>query len=414
MAHKRFPLLVPLLLAFASLAAAQAQDKVQLVEDVPGPTLEASVTNGLVRALAQVKGLRVDAALVLRKRHESESLEITSGMEKWFAKATADDVSHGSILQETAGLVRTYEIVKQEQDPTTRDWKVSLKVTIPIYDAAHPRPGARPTLAVLGFRTPTHPFELGGVRVSAQEMNDKLRDQSEIRFLQSRKFIVLDRKYQAELGAETARIEAGGMAFDEQVKLGNRLGADYIVVGDIAEFSWDVEPFEVKVTGYKGTRVSAAYDLAVKLIDVATGQTVWSDNVRRLFSDQDLKNLSPEDQQQNLRIADFLAGKAAMALARQVVDGLYPIKVAAIEDRRVVLAAGAARVRVGELFMIHVVGKGIKDPDTGELIGSAEKRVATISVVSVQEGLAYAEVQEGDLAQVEVGALCRRLDPRPE
>lgn len=407
MSQRRFsaPLSLVALLACGSFAL--AQDKTQVVKDVPGPSLEAAVTNGLVRALEQVKGFRIDASIGLRKKQASETLEITNGMDKWFARLAADDASTGSILRDTSGLIRSYEILEQAQDPTTREWKVSLSVTMPVYDPENPRPGSRPTLAVVGFQTPTPSFELAGMRISAKDMNRKLLDQSEIQFVRSQKFIVLNRDLQAELGEETALIASAGMKLDEQVKLGNRMGADYIVSGNMEEFSWVEEPFEVKVTGYKGVRVSAAYDISFKVVDVATSQSRWAGNLRRVFSDDELKNLSAKDQQQNLRVPDFLVEKAAEELLTEVLGHLYPIKVAGTQEGEVVIAAGGSRVRVGDRLSVYVLGKGFEDPDTGELLGGGERKVATVSVTRVEERLSYARVTEGDLAKIEKGALCR-------
>jgi len=381
-----------------------AEDREQLVEGARGPTLEAAVTNGLVRALEQVKGFRLDASIGVRKKHHAEKLEITNGMEDWFARLDVDDLSTGSVDRATNGLIRSYAITRQEQDPKTKDWIVDLKVVVPVYDAENPREGGLRTIAFAGFETAAPSFDLAGARVPASEVNRKLVDACIVRFSKAPKLEVLNRDFLAELNEEYDLIGGAHMAFDEQIKLGNRMGADYLVVGTLEELSWTERERVVEVTDYRTIEAEAAYTISFKVLDVATSKTIHAGTARALYGNADLKRLTASSP--NLRVSEFLVELAASDMARQILDPLFPIKVVRTSGGRVLITADPSRAAVGDVFDVWLVGEPIVFE--GEVLGQDERRVATVRVAELRDKFAYAELVQGQIEELEPGAICRR------
>lgn len=401
--------LFPLLAILLACPELRAEDKVQTVKGVRGPSVEIAVLNGLVQALDQVKGIRIDAAVGVRKKHRSEQLELRNSMERWFLDYDVSDAATGTIFKATNGLVRTYEILKQEQDPKTNDWIVDLEVTVPIYDAENPRENGLRTIAFAGFQTSQSTYQLAGARISATEVNRLLVDRCISLFSKSPRFEVLTRDdFLAELDKEYDLIGGAKMAFDEQIKLGNRMGADYIVVGTIEELSWEEIPFEVEVTGYKGIKREASYGVSFRVLDVATSKVIWADKVGAFYDDEAIQVLSAEAA--GKPIADYLVESAAAALSAQVQGHLFPIQVIGVSGGRVLIKTDPSRTSVGDVYEVWLIGEPIVFE--GEVLGADERRVATIRVADVREKFAYAELVQGEIVELtgdDLEAVCRRL-----
>lgn len=95
------------------------------------------------------------------------------------------------------------------------------------------------------------------------------------------------------------------------------------------------------------------------------------------------------------------------------------IKVAAIIDnRRLVLTGGSeAKLKLGDKFQIYAPdGRQIKDPDTGDLLGSLEIEKMPVKVISVEEKFAvaetyrYKEINEGG-SYSSFGSISNYLSP---
>jgi hypothetical protein len=60
------------------------------------------------------------------------------------------------------------------------------------------------------------------------------------------------------------------------------------------------------------------------------------------------------------------------------------------------LNAGAtSNVRVGDVFMVYAKGEDLVDPDTGLKLGSDEKMIGSIQVITVQEKFSIGTIRGG-------------------
>ena len=397
--------LFPLLAIVLACPQLRAEDKVQEVIGARGSSIQAAVTNGLVRALEQVKGFRIESSIGVRKKHNAETLEIRNGMDEWFARYDSGDVSTGQVERHTHGLIRTYAITKQEQDERTRDWIVDLKVTVPVYDAQNPREGAMRTIAFAGFQSSASSYELGRAKIAASELNRQLVDQCTALFTKSPKFEVLTRgDFLKELDREYDLIGGAKMAFDEQIKLGNRMGADYLVVGRLEELSFEEVPFEVKTTGYRGVKAQARYGLGLQILDVATSKVVWAGDARGSFDDAELKQLPTK--YEDMLVSDFLIEEMTWNLSAQIQDQLFPLQVIQTSGGRVLINADPSRTATGDTYEVWLVGEPIMFE--GEMLGLDERKVGSIRVSDLRDRFAYCELIQGELEEMQPKAICRR------
>jgi curli biogenesis system outer membrane secretion channel CsgG len=392
-------------LAMMSAPLLHAKEETVVVEGIVGGTIEEAITHGLVRALEQVMGTKIVSNAGMKKKHAQAILEIQSGMEQYAGSLSLEGTSFGEVSQATRGIIKSYKILEQNRE-TAQKWVITLEVVVPVYDAKNPRPGEKRTMVVLPFEPARSSFQVTNLKLSAADLVRKLQARSEVHFTQSNKFNLLDREFLGDILSEQDFINTSRFNLDEQLKLGNMVGADFLVVGTLEEFSWKEVPFEVKVTGYKGVNIEARYNLACKVIDVATGEIAWSDNLG-LSNVLDMKDIRAADA--NMKIDDYLVEQAARELAATAVLSIFPVKVIGKSQGKVVLNAGESRVAVGDQFEIYAIGEGFVDPDTGEKLAD-EILVASVRIVRVTERMAYAELVDGDLDAIPVPSLCRRKE----
>ena len=173
-------------------------------------------------------------------------------------------------------------------------------------------------------------------------------------------------------------------------------GAKYVVVSTIDDFQDNVQEAEFKEIGKKATRRQVRLSVVAKIYDTTTGKLLEAPNLQLDNSDF-------------VRNPEFLTGekgsnlteKALQEMARQmsekiaarVMDVLLPAKVLAVRDGQVTLNRGdGTGIAVGQTWKVFAQGEALKDPDTGELLGSEEVPVGAIRITGVMPKMATGEV----------------------
>jgi curli biogenesis system outer membrane secretion channel CsgG len=316
--------------------------------------------------------------------------------------------------------VRTYSVVEQSQDATTKAWTVTVDVTVAEFDADKPREEGLPTLAVLELAAGAPAYALAGRTLPGPEARQLLLRRMKEQFVKDGRFRVLERGSFAVIQDELDRIGTTNFSLEERVKLGNQLGADYLVTGSLEELRWDVHERPL-VTGGVSRTVDARFGLSLDLLNVGSGQVLWSGRVAGKVDRDDLAALGESDLDRTP--ADFLLDRAANAAVVSLVESVYPVKVIKAETRNVAvdggtraetwvwISAGGVRARPGEQFRVYSEGEELVDPDTGISLGSERVLLATIEVAEVQDKYSKARVVDGDGASLERGAVCERVLP---
>jgi curli biogenesis system outer membrane secretion channel CsgG len=92
--------------------------------------------------------------------------------------------------------------------------------------------------------------------------------------------------------------------------------------------------------------------------------------------------------------------KAITAAVKKIVDKLgeqpWSAKIADVDGSEIYVSGGEdAGFRVGDEFVVYKKGKEIRDPDTGEILGSKQTLAGRIRIVKVEPKLCVAQVVEG-------------------
>jgi len=208
-------------------------------------------------------------------------------------------------------------------------------------------------LSVLPFSDQSNPGVGGRIGL------DTLVQQELIRELQQRGFTLVERRVLDKVLAEV-RLGSSELADqDTQIKLGKVLAARLMVSGVL-------------------TQQGPALAASVRAIDTETTQLAM------VRSERNSGPLNPTE----------LAANIAKAVAATVVDK-YPLKgrIVSVEGDRAIINLGKRHgLAAGQSF--NVINRGEPIELNGRILGYKEDRIAQVTVIEVQEQLAYARVAE--------------------
>ena len=411
-------LLLTLCLTLAWPMAAQAEDMTVQAHGY-GDTYEQAVESALGDAVRQVTGARVasqsagpKATLSVKESGEGQVTTGYSGLStegklQSPGKGTAQTTS-GSATVEGEGATRTvieagvgsenrvvsegkvkgYKVV--QQSCAAKGCEVDLEVTVEkiVFSSKAPQ-AQRDSIAVVAT---------GRLRKSASA--DHLRQALTDKLVKSGRFTVLDRANDAALDQEMGLIESDQAADEQRAKLGQMLGADFMLIVNLTQagVSTKVKEETIDLTGEVNREVSTSTRASVRytLVESATRAVRWSDS----------SSFSASGNRLSTALDGFLD-----KIVGDISEIVSPPKVVGISKGQVIINRGQGLAAQGQTYAIYSVGEALIDPDTGEQLGAAEERVATIRISTVQAKVAYGDVVSGSADAVARGSVARLQAP---
>lgn len=370
-------------------------------------TRSEAVDEAIVSAVGQHEGAVVASTVRTSLKNARRTVVTAEG------GRTVEDSLGGSLETEmrrnTSGRFLGYRIVAEEFDDVKAEYIVDVEVRFKGRYVVGRDPAALRRMAVANFAVRRPTFKWYGQTVDSAEWSAALANSLNVALVQTRRFTMLDRSFAREVDAELARIGSSDAAPGDAVRLGQKLGTDYLLVGEISFF--DVKAPDVNpLTGRPLPRPTAQFaEIHYRVLLAPTGQLKWADTVRM-----------DADGFQASNAGDFVS-LTCEAAAAEVCDGirsaLLPPEIVAVESGTLVIGEGGSLLAEGDRFTVCVLGDVVSDTRTGETIDAVEIPVATAEIVSVRAKLSYARVIEGDVSRVTVGARLRRVSepgPAPE
>ncbi len=397
---------IAITVVFCSLAF--AEDTIVKEVQGQGPSKDDAIKNGLFQAVAQAKGIKVGSG-DYSFGYRSASADINRTNTGKTVGFDAVSVQTSGTLQTTdiAGLVKTYEIIGEKK---LDDGTYQVTLTVWVYNRVADKT-SRTRFAVMPLRPEERSYSFINLVVPGEQLADRLAQKITTLLTQTNKFAVLDRQHIQEYLNEqgvlflTAPIE-------EQARIGQALGADYMLVGTITEANLRIKHTSSEAAAgvnFKEYRADFAFDYSV--IVASSRQVKFSDSVRLRLETDDIKQLVTKWEPPDLdyrELVDNLVAKAATEVVNKLSDRLYPPRIASIEaDGKVIIDQGGDRFVTGTLLDVFKADKQIADADTNEIIGSTEILVATIRIDKVASVLSYCSVVSGDASQLARGLICR-------
>lgn len=222
---------------------------------------------------------------------------------------------------------------------------------------------------------------------------DGLADMLTTALVKSGRYRVFERKEIETVMSEQRLGASGNVTQETAAKAGKLLGAQYAVIGAITEFGYKQRSTGgwLKKAGVSGgvSQTTAVIAVDVRFVDTETGEVIKAETVTKQKSAMGVSaNTSDFSGGTQSKFDDSLVGKAARDAVDSVVDALtgqaggasWSCKVVTVGDGSCVINAGGENAKTGARFLVFRAGEELKDPDTGESLGSKESQVGEIEV----------------------------------
>lgn len=335
-----------------------------------GATREAAINNAIIEALGKMSGVNIKS----EKFIDNSSNQSSSGSEYGFkfdekiknvTNGNADSYSIDSIMQNSDG--------KWEAVVTITNTKTTKSYKTPGLD-----PNSRRKLAIISGYSKNAYVQIDEQNVYSQVVADDITNRLVSAFTKTRKFTILDRNADDAYTKEAALIASQVAAKDEALKLGQVLGADYLLVFRLDDFNID-KVKSMQITASDLVKKQAKVKIHFRVIAMATRQVKYSNEL--------ILSLKSKDAYEDAILS------AANSISDEVVNAIYPLKVASVNAGELVVTQP---LKVGVVYDVYAPSKEkIKDPYTGELVGYAQSKTAQASVVRADNKLSYLKLISG-------------------
>ena len=226
----------------------------------------------------------------------------------------------------------------------------------------------------------------------------------------SKKVSVVERKKMASLMQEMSLTEAELTNPKKSIKLGKLLGADYFLFGYLSMLDGEVI---YKKLPYNAGRQKVIEFLAgadIRIVQTETGKIIAA-NSKKVKKSKKENNPSDTEDKVPVEFQHEVYDQLVDELVNSIINTLFPIKVAAFSDGVVYINRGD--LKEGSKYRIMKLGEVICDPDTGEVLGQTETKLAVVEVTKGLKKLSKANVLEWltEDESIPEGAVCRLLTP---
>ena len=208
------------------------------------------------------------------------------------------------------------------------------------------------------------------------------------------RFDLVERKQIDALLAEQDFGDSGRVTDESAARIGQALGADYILF--VAVNEWTPRKSSKGTVGYGKTIAEVA--LSFKVVDTETGRVSFAETVRGRANSKRLnvpffgsQNTSPVNYAMSSAI-----NKASYLLATSLKNKPWRGSVVYVDGDIVTINGGENRgLSPGMKFLAVSRGREMRDPESGQLLGYQEDVIGSIKVTTVQDLMATAVVVEG-------------------
>jgi len=384
------------LLIIALLVPVSVFAKTVLVEKTTtgyGNDYQEALASALLDAVRQVRGLQVGSEKQLKM--EFQHLIKGSTEKKSASVGISED-----IFTRSKGWVKSYQVSKVKKPKDNNDvWAVTIIAKIPDHQSVM-KDDKRASIAIMPFRFSHATFSIddNGKPSNAYQMSGRMRDRIQTTFTQTQQFAVVNRSFGGEFASEKALLSSDNVPATEASRLGQVVGADFMIVGNIHDLSTKTETTEFY--GAKKTKVMDRIDMSYQLIEVATQKILWADTLTESFARVEEDNTTST------------LDKIAALVVSSVMGVLHPIKIMDVASKdEIYLNQGQARINEGDVFALYTKGRTLTDPDTGMPIKIDGRKMGELSVITVLPKYAIAELSDGDFNKVQKGAIVRLVKP---
>ncbi|MDL2718824.1 MAG: CsgG/HfaB family protein [Acidobacteriota bacterium] len=260
--------------------------------------------------------------------------------------------------------------------------------------------GNKPRVAVLEFKNKASHYTW-----TWYEAGRGAQDMLVTELVKSGKYRVIEREQLAAIMQEKGLSLSGDIDPRTAVKFGKMLGVEYLIAGAVTQLGTTDRGASVPggllrglpSVNVRSQKAEAAVD--ARAFSTSTGEIVWADTAKDESSDASVfvagAGGGASDHGKVDKILRPVVQKLASSFAKADLkssgmgghgdaSGIVG-KIANVEGGTLYLNAGSeGGVKEGDEFTVYRVGKQIKDPDTGEVLGADEVKVGRVKVTAVK------------------------------
>ncbi|SFM98247.1 Curli production assembly/transport component CsgG [Marinobacter pelagius] len=376
--------IVMVLLPGISLAATETRT---VHAEATGIDREQAIFNALGDAVRQVRGAQISASRQVQSALSRMSVRTGDGRE---ASLEIQKGSSSKTSVSAEGLISGYRVLSVSN--AQGGGKLArLTVDVPVYRSPGNPDDGRWRMAVYPVWSARPFYEVGNVRLSREEVSDRMTQAITEALVQSRRFAMLSRDKEHAINAERLRMAGDDVPVEEKAMLGNELGAEYLVTAQVTDLTLGIEETVSGLTGERSRKQTGALVLEARVLVPATGAIVWTHTF----------NLQPEHL--GLEIDDTRGGiqslfeRAGQEVALSVIDVVWPPLVEGLQGEELIINMGGELMKKGQRWEVFSLGNSVQNSHTGQKLGRSEALVATVEVTRSTPKMAYARIVEGDV-----------------
>ena len=302
-----------------------------------------AIKDGLLQAISQVNGLQMSS----QTTSAMASFEtIKNGNETFLSSSSFQE----EIKQKTKGVIQSWKIISTGKSQSGKMFQAKIDVNVSKLQLSSELKRMR--FVVSPIRISKNINDLSIAKQFAKTFNSNLRTM----LVKSNRFALLDRKNSRELNKEINIIKGSNVRVEELAKLGNKVGADYIIIASLQKLN--NRTIKQKLMGETISSKELNTDLAISVIDIATSQIIFSDN---MSLSQGGGSLS--------KFAKVISNR----LSRKITDTFFPAKLIALKDNKMTVDQGSSFFNKKSKYNIIKLGARVVDQTTNEFSGRVEE-----------------------------------------
>ena len=184
-------------------------------------------------------------------------------------------------------------------------------------------------------------------------------------------------------------------------------GVDYLIYGAITDMSSEAK--ELSTGGFATIKVTSRFGVDVKIVDALSREIRRAESIVAVIetgSGVATKGFTNVEVDNNgLVEAQRIVAKRTAAL---LAESIFPIRVVDIFNDEIYLNYGDSILSVGDRLRVIQEGREIIDQDTGLSLGSRQKILGEIEIVSADSNLSIAKITKED-SEFTVGSVAKMI-----
>ena len=184
-------------------------------------------------------------------------------------------------------------------------------------------------------------------------------------------------------------------------------GVDYLVYGAITDMSSEAK--ELSTGGFATIKVTSRFGVDVKIVDALSGEIRRAESIVAVIetgSGVATKGFTNVEVDNNgLVEAQRIVAKRTAAL---LAESIFPIRVVDIFNDEIYLNYGDSILSVGDRLRVIQEGREIIDQDTGLSLGSRQKVLGEIEIISADSNLSIAKITK-ESSEFTVGSVAKMI-----